>query len=404
MSNESMRFHLHVVGIYEILQFHPTLFIRIGVMYLTAVQICINYLVPLNYIIEKLKLGMHWSIDSIFDGLPIHKMMYYQTYNNLTSDQLNNAMDSTGKQQDCLGMTPLHILACSTVQRIESYKVLIKKYSENLVIKDRWGALPIFYALWGDAPDEIIQFLVESYQSIYPNYVFDWSDMVEVLGTSMNTLTNVIEKLLDVQQNYFPEQCIDWDIVLQRMAERNWHRPMHVSPGGRDHPQSWESTFRFIVKCGTKCRVKAICLKKWQDDIETDIETIRPRHSGYFDRKAFLSAIQSKITQYEAIKEAASMLELVLWKNKLEVHDQSDKRLKVDMSGWRNQCRISCGANVVIGHVLPYLLPGQFQQTDSDDGENSSNSSSDDSEDESDSSGSESDSGGELSKDSISSS
>ena len=67
-----------------------------------------------------------------FDGLPIHKLLYYQPYEGVTMDQLNDMtnrrcgqrrslrskVDPTGKQQDCLGMTPLHILACSTVQDV----------------------------------------------------------------------------------------------------------------------------------------------------------------------------------------------------------------------------------------------------------------------------------------------
>ena len=58
-----------------------------------------------------------------FDTLPIHKMVYYHSYNNLTSDQLNEATDlrygqrrslrsklnPTGREQDCLGMTDDHV-------------------------------------------------------------------------------------------------------------------------------------------------------------------------------------------------------------------------------------------------------------------------------------------------------
>ena len=81
-----------------------------------------------------------------FDNLPIHKMIYYQSYNNLTVDLLNDEtnmrsnhsralrskLNPNGCQQDCLGMTPLHILACSTVHHLELYQVLIEKYPENL--------------------------------------------------------------------------------------------------------------------------------------------------------------------------------------------------------------------------------------------------------------------------------
>ena len=92
-----------------------------------------------------------------FDNLPIHKMIHYQTYEPVSVDQLNDAtnmrrgqkrslrnkLDPSGSQQDCLGMTPLHILACSsTVQNLELYRVLIAKYPETLITEDRWGAIP----------------------------------------------------------------------------------------------------------------------------------------------------------------------------------------------------------------------------------------------------------------------
>jgi len=133
------------------------------------------------------------SLKHRFDNLPIHKMIYYQSYNNMTVDQLNNATDirisrrrskvnPSGSQQDCLGMTPLHIMACSTVQNIELYRVLVNKYPETLVTEDRWGALPLFYAVWGETPDEIIQILAESYLTIYPDYVLKWTSMMQTLG------------------------------------------------------------------------------------------------------------------------------------------------------------------------------------------------------------------------------
>jgi hypothetical protein len=129
-----------------------------------------------------------------FDGLRIHKLVYYQSYNqgvlqtliatiNRTSDQHRTSMlDPTGNQQDCLGMTPLHILACSSVHDIEVYRLIVEKYPANLITEDRWGATPLLYAFWGAAPAEIIRFLVDSYQSLYPDQVFNWTMMVETMG------------------------------------------------------------------------------------------------------------------------------------------------------------------------------------------------------------------------------
>jgi hypothetical protein len=68
-------------------------------------------------------------------------------------------------------MTPLHILACSTVQCLEQYQLMVDKYPANLIVEDAWGATPLLYAIWGDAPSEIVEFLVNSYQSLHPNNI-----------------------------------------------------------------------------------------------------------------------------------------------------------------------------------------------------------------------------------------
>jgi hypothetical protein len=98
-----------------------------------------------------------------FDGLPIHKLVYYQSYYegvlqnviaamNMRSGQcrtLRSKLDQTGNHEDSLGMTPLHIMACSSVHSLELYRVIVEKYPANLITEDRWGALPLLYAFWG---------------------------------------------------------------------------------------------------------------------------------------------------------------------------------------------------------------------------------------------------------------
>jgi hypothetical protein len=119
-----------------------------------------------------------------FDGLLIHSIVYYQSYHQGVLQNLMDAikLDSTGNQQDCLGMTPLHILACSSMHNLELYCLIVEKYPSNLITEDRWGAVPLFYVFWGAAPAEIIQFLLESYTSLYPGHVLNWTKMVETVG------------------------------------------------------------------------------------------------------------------------------------------------------------------------------------------------------------------------------
>jgi hypothetical protein len=170
------------------------------------------------------------ALSHRFDGLPIHSLLYYQSYNqevlqNLISESKLNATDN---QQDCLGMTPLHILACSSVHDLEVYHVIVENYPTNLITEDRWGALPLLYAFWGAAPKEIIQFLLESHQSLYPDHVFNWTMMVETIRRCDTPKEN-IENLLSVKQMHFPDQTIDWDYLLNEFANSSCNILLNVA-------------------------------------------------------------------------------------------------------------------------------------------------------------------------------
>jgi len=84
-------------------------------------------------------------------------------YNHVTLDMIRNAItideNGPGLQQDCLGMTPLHILACSTAQCLDLYQLMVDYYPENLIVEDSWGAIPLLYALWGTHHVGLFNFL-----------------------------------------------------------------------------------------------------------------------------------------------------------------------------------------------------------------------------------------------------
>jgi len=58
-----------------------------------------------------------------------------------------------------------------------------------------------------------------------------------------------------------------------------------------------------------------------------------------------------------------SLLELAMWKARIsslgngKVIGGGNKKLTVDQSDFRLQCRVRCGANHVVENVWPYLLP-----------------------------------------------
>jgi hypothetical protein len=301
-----------------------------------------------------------------FNELPIHSIVYFQSYNQGVLQNLINAtkLDRTGNQQDCLGMTPLHILTCSSVHDLEHYRVIVDNYPSNLITEDRWGAVPLLYAFWGAAPTEIIQFLLESYQSLYPGHVFNWTMMVETIGRCDTPKEN-IENLLCVKQMHFPDQTIDWVYLLDKFASSS-----HYSFSGLP----FQERMQFLVMCGMSDSVKALAFKVWRDHITDMIHTAN--FDSNEDNTVILRRIQAKVAHFEdeypRLKEITSILELALWKLRMnenipqEAVPHCQKKMKTDESSIRRQCRITCGADVVIRHILPYLITATDEESDSE--------------------------------------
>ena len=125
--------------------------------------------------------SMGISLDMImhrFDELPLHKYCYdsYPTHaiqpvNNTSSEQFYQdvaRLPAHGLQQDCLGMTPLHILACSSNgQGVEIFQCMIEKYPNALRTKDVWGDVPLAYALYAEASIDVICFLFKTHRQMW---------------------------------------------------------------------------------------------------------------------------------------------------------------------------------------------------------------------------------------------
>ena len=263
-------------------------------------------------------------------------------------------LNSSGNQQDCLGMTPLHILACSTQQHVEMYRLLIEKYPETLIMKDKWGDIPLFYAFWCNAPTEIIQLLVESYKSIYPEHVFDWGGMIVTLAKRNVPLAN-IQKLIDTQQNSFPDQHYDMGSIVMELAAHDSQARFF------NGTTSSIVTFRYLLHVSISDRLDSLSVRRWRIELEKCVNEFPDKPSL---REGGARALYSKLETYESLKEGTSVLELALWKAKIDEcvsRDSSqrcNKRARVDNEfSYKDQSRISCGADIVLRNVLRYLLP-----------------------------------------------
>jgi hypothetical protein len=208
------------------------------------------------------------------------------------------------------------------------------------------------YAFWGAAPAEIIHFLLNSYQSLYPDHVFNWTMMVETMGRC-DTPKEQIENLLRAKQMHFHSQPINWEYLLEIFAQPSCV-PFYGAP-------NLERLLFFM--CGMSDRVEALAFQVWRDHITNMIQTAD--YKWMEDNSGVLRRIRQKIAHFDdklaKLKAFTSILELAIWKMEMnekicqDMATQIQKNVKTDESSIRQQCRITCGADVIISHVLPFL-------------------------------------------------
>ena len=251
------------------------------------------------------------SLKQRFDGRPIHQMCYYQSAPSVIeylSRPMSSAADrraiATGMLQDGIGMTPLHILACRTKQNVELYRMLLDIYPENLIMKDEWGDLPILYAFWGDAPEEVVQLLADCHKTSFSDHVLDWGGMVATLATAGSTFDcpsfrYSIQNLLRTKQTVFPDHPLDWEALVTGL----------VNDGDVS-----KSMFRFLLKSAITNRLERLGVGKWRDKMIIESDNWIYHH----EREERVKKIFSNLASYEHQNEVTSLLELALWKAKID--------------------------------------------------------------------------------------
>eukprot|EP00984_Skeletonema_dohrnii_P006845 scaffold2435_cov92-Skeletonema_dohrnii-CCMP3373.AAC.9 len=122
---------------------------------------------------------------------------------------------------------------------------------------------------------------------------------------------------------------------------------------------------------GIRNAVTSLLLQVWKDEMNQEIDRINQvLPSSHANEKT--SAIQQWIRtvlrrmahfrneHHVLLKDATTLLELALWKAKLDEKGDGSiegrvKKAKIDTAGARNERRITSGANIVIRNVLPFL-------------------------------------------------
>jgi len=118
--------------------------------------------------------------------------------------------------------------------------------------------------------------------------------------------------------------------------------------------------------------VASLHMESWRTDMLAEINHINqvlPNLDAVDKSQAipqWMESVLDKMDHYKAehcryVKEGISLLELALWKAKLgekeesSEEEKSKKKVKLDAESARKERRITCGADIVIKSVLPFL-------------------------------------------------
>ena len=260
-----------------------------------------------------------------FDELPLHRHCYYyrsqphieQTMDSTTRAWFNeevSRLPAHGLQQDCFGMTPLHVLLCSSAGcDVRVCQCMIEKYPGAMLIEDRWGEVPLVYALFGEAPIEVIHFLLESHMQRWRAMPFDFGVMILRLAKKLGTSAEYVRDVIWAQRTHHRALEIDWQRIVDESIRARRDIPIRM--------------FSILVEASVSKRL--VCMSDEHRievdarlrEIETNIENRDFRTNPNLD---YYGEIHDMVTSYVRLhhgqlKEAITILELAFWN--LEDHD-----------------------------------------------------------------------------------
>jgi len=144
------------------------------------------------------------------------------------------------------------------------FHLLVEKYPETLVTRDKWGDVPLLYAAWCNAPDETVRLLVESYKTHHPDHQFDWSGMVKTLCKAHEPLSSV-QALVSIQRTGFPGQQCDLQLIALELA---WADSKFI---GGAAIEVFE-VFRYLLSASVSVRLDSLSVERWGREIGDDID------------------------------------------------------------------------------------------------------------------------------------
>eukprot|EP00980_Cylindrotheca_fusiformis_P004634 scaffold991_cov128-Cylindrotheca_fusiformis.AAC.6 len=279
-------------------------------------------------------------LERRFEGLPVHKVCYYQTnyseagkHKRLMKAISHGADPDTASTKlglfacmqkpaapmfhdvtqfghfvDPFGMTPLHLLCLSARPSLQVFGMLLNTYPSDVIHCDEHGNTPLAYVCKLGGP------------------------------------VILAERLLNTQRSFFPDIALGLE-YYSAIANHCDSRDLLV----------------FFTKLATSYRLNCLGLKKWKKDILAMIGELGSLPSADV-REAYIAQINRKLAFYEH-KEILSLLELALWRSAMLAAlraegDVYSRTTKISNRTARRNFRINCGSEIVISNILPFLAGG----------------------------------------------
>ncbi len=286
-------------------------------------------------------------LRSRFDDLPLHQMCFDHSIPKIGCNRMIGQLSAQCVRVDALGMTLLHVLACSGNHDIRLYRSICAFHADIMIAKDKWGDVPLAYIMLSEAPTEVLHYFLGMHKKKWGVMPFDFRMMIPRLA--MYISGEYMRHIIQAQRTHFPYLQINWQDVVEQSFQKV---PLRV--------------FRVMLEVSISAsRRRGIMSLEQQVVIDTlinfptDSYKVDDKICFRFKRMKRLETIRRLITDFarlhkEKLLDATTILELALWK---AMATDFLPQGHMDCTMKRRECRLHCGriCQVVIPNVVSYF-------------------------------------------------
>jgi hypothetical protein len=190
-----------------------------------------------------------------------------------------------------------------------------------------------------------------------------------ILALSTKPNADLLRRLLQVKGNFGSYL----DGFVQK-KDRWGNVGMYYLCMNKDSVGGSKEMISCVIEMAILKRSRWLGLDRWKDDITSKVESFlimdeemtKNRRTKWTGIEQF-DKIFAALKKYELL-ETLSLLECILWKQKID--DVREESMKIehkngDGARHREYCRINCGSDIVISHVLPFFGRPRFLRSTS---------------------------------------